>query len=326
MTLSNENKEVESIKKYINNTIENDEINFNHVFSIDKKEFAKFLKNSNKKSEFTFELTEEGGFISGVCSILKNGKVIDNVFNPAKCLTDLANPKYTNVKNLLRLIFQMNFNFENVNINLHSLEVDLKYIAAIYNSIKNFNKNNVILKIAKDEENNITSILAEIKNRNNYASFQIIIAKCIMPEWNYNKDEDIISTVRKEINKNNLLKSKAMETKSKTIIEWFNELPEPFKSQAIANTSKNMLNEVAYDILAALSYAFTWSKTPEGIYYWKNLYYDMELKINNPEKYKLKKTAERLIDLADLANNYLLKKLTDNEFKDLLNEFIYELK
>lgn len=49
--------------------------------------------------------------------------------------------------------------------------------------------------------------------------------------------------------------------------EWFNELPEPIRSKAIANISEEL--EVKYPGLpGAIIGAFVWEDTPEGASYW----------------------------------------------------------
>lgn len=58
--------------------------------------------------------------------------------------------------------------------------------------------------------------------------------------------------------------------KMKTAREWFSELEEPYRSQAIKRIDKN--NE--YESLRmALLCEFTWSETPQGHEYWYNLVY-----------------------------------------------------
>lgn len=67
-----------------------------------------------------------------------------------------------------------------------------------------------------------------------------------------------------------------METK--TIEQWFNELPEPYRSQALENTlnlsGKVMLKIYIPSIKFALMGAFDWGKTPkgQGFDYWENFY------------------------------------------------------
>ncbi len=54
----------------------------------------------------------------------------------------------------------------------------------------------------------------------------------------------------------------------KTILEHLEELPEPYRSQAIINA----LNKEVENQQDALWVAFTWHKTPEGYDYWKTFY------------------------------------------------------
>lgn len=69
----------------------------------------------------------------------------------------------------------------------------------------------------------------------------------------------------------------------KTIEQWFNELPEPYRSQALENTlnlngekitGEEILKVHEPNIRQALSSAFIWADTPkeQGRSYWYNLY------------------------------------------------------
>lgn len=58
---------------------------------------------------------------------------------------------------------------------------------------------------------------------------------------------------------------------NKTIGEWFNTLPEPIRSKALANTKNHLLlNSEQPDLCTAIKKAFIWEGTPEdeGHYYW----------------------------------------------------------
>jgi len=69
-----------------------------------------------------------------------------------------------------------------------------------------------------------------------------------------------------------------MSSKPKTIGEFLNELPEPYRSQAIENT-KNMSGEnrlcvdMSHDetIIGGLFSAFSFNRSPQGGEYWYNL-------------------------------------------------------
>lgn len=58
-----------------------------------------------------------------------------------------------------------------------------------------------------------------------------------------------------------------MKTK-KTILQWFETLPEPAKSKAISNTMKSILNSHEPSLESSISRAFPWCITPEGHEYW----------------------------------------------------------
>lgn len=53
---------------------------------------------------------------------------------------------------------------------------------------------------------------------------------------------------------------------SKTIREWFEELPEPYRTHAIAHASKRGMLECGTESLPdALTGAFYWEETPKGM-------------------------------------------------------------
>ena len=56
----------------------------------------------------------------------------------------------------------------------------------------------------------------------------------------------------------------------KTILEWLEELPEPYRSQAIKNYDGEFKD--AATLSDALAYAFSWYASPEKKDYWKDLH------------------------------------------------------
>jgi hypothetical protein len=58
----------------------------------------------------------------------------------------------------------------------------------------------------------------------------------------------------------------------KTILEYFNELPEPYRSQAIENTDGKDKNIQVMDLAQALLCGFDWQDSKQGAYYWDSLY------------------------------------------------------
>lgn len=50
------------------------------------------------------------------------------------------------------------------------------------------------------------------------------------------------------------------------ILEWYEQLPEPYRSQAIENYAGEI--EVAKSLKDAICYGFLWRKTPQGHWYW----------------------------------------------------------
>lgn len=66
----------------------------------------------------------------------------------------------------------------------------------------------------------------------------------------------------------------------KTIQEWFEELEEPYRSQAIKNTKKHILTSEVRSLRGALSGAFVWKESPQKDGYWRDLYYKTNKKQN----------------------------------------------
>ena len=54
----------------------------------------------------------------------------------------------------------------------------------------------------------------------------------------------------------------------KTVLQWFQQLPEQIKLQAIANTLPQRLEPKEPSLVAAIAGAFSWSSTPQGSDYW----------------------------------------------------------
>ena len=58
----------------------------------------------------------------------------------------------------------------------------------------------------------------------------------------------------------------------KTVEEWFNDLEEPYKAQALENTGEKSLKIIAESMSEALSSGFYWTDSPQGHQYWFNLF------------------------------------------------------
>lgn len=59
----------------------------------------------------------------------------------------------------------------------------------------------------------------------------------------------------------------------RTIEEWYSFLPEPYKSQALANRRPRCEGLKVDSLHEAINSGFSWSDTPEGDTQWNNLYY-----------------------------------------------------
>ena len=58
----------------------------------------------------------------------------------------------------------------------------------------------------------------------------------------------------------------------KKVKDWFEELPEPYRTQAIENSTKEELNCIEESLTNALSGSFFWFSSPQGQKYWGDLY------------------------------------------------------
>ena len=58
----------------------------------------------------------------------------------------------------------------------------------------------------------------------------------------------------------------------KTAKEWFETLKEPYRTQAIDNTSDEYLGKEYEHLSDALLSSFSWIETPQKFYYWDELY------------------------------------------------------
>ena len=58
----------------------------------------------------------------------------------------------------------------------------------------------------------------------------------------------------------------------KTILEWLQELPEPYRSESIDNVTKAKRMEKRKCLEDALLSAFLWEETKQGWEYWDNLH------------------------------------------------------
>lgn len=59
---------------------------------------------------------------------------------------------------------------------------------------------------------------------------------------------------------------------NKTIREWLNELEEPYRTQAINNSTDGILDTSEDSLQESLACAFFWCDSPEGSDYWNDLH------------------------------------------------------
>jgi len=76
----------------------------------------------------------------------------------------------------------------------------------------------------------------------------------------------------------------------KTIKQWLETLPEPYRSQALENWDGE--SRKVKSSSAAIGSAFKWWKSPEGIKYWENFYYLLS-KQDREDKLSMAKLSNR---------------------------------
>lgn len=67
-----------------------------------------------------------------------------------------------------------------------------------------------------------------------------------------------------------IIKSEITKENEKSVLDWFNELPEPIRSNATHNY--NGLVKSTETLAEAIMYGFIWGHTMSGQSYWENVY------------------------------------------------------
>ena len=67
-------------------------------------------------------------------------------------------------------------------------------------------------------------------------------------------------------------------TEEKTVKQWLNTLKEPYKTKAIQQTSKDVLELKADNLIESLYQMFVWKYSNEGDEYWRDLVLSLENK------------------------------------------------
>lgn len=67
-------------------------------------------------------------------------------------------------------------------------------------------------------------------------------------------------------------------TEEKTVKDWLNTLNEPYKTKAINQTNKDILNLKCNSMSDALLRMFHWERSLEGCEYWNDLHESLENK------------------------------------------------
>lgn len=83
-----------------------------------------------------------------------------------------------------------------------------------------------------------------------------------------------------------------MKKESKTSIEWFKTLKEPYRSQAINNCNEDSVDFKSDSLHEALMSSFNWIDSPEGFFHWEEISDNTEAYIESEEPKKLPRMVE----------------------------------
>lgn len=110
---------------------------------------------------------------------------------------------------------------------------------------------------------------------------------------------------------------------NKTAEKWFEEFPEPYRTQAL-NNSDESISELYPSAGEALWYSFIWEGTPEGRSYWHDY---LDLLVECEFKQKLKEKAKEFAkDCHVISAIYTIEGGGAIPLEDLLINFYNKMK
>lgn len=133
---------------------------------------------------------------------------------------------------------------------------------------------------------------------------------------------------RRNDSEKNELKNYQIKNDFKSIEQWLNELPEPFRTQSLFNKKHYAVSNTGlkYTLHSALLEAFAWGKTPEGFDYWRELFRQLVFIYNNEQKeidLKNLKTYRELIEqLNEPERSQALQNIQEDEYRRNANLFL----
>jgi len=116
----------------------------------------------------------------------------------------------------------------------------------------------------------------------------------------------------------------------KTIKSWLEELPEPYRSQALENLVKDSReNTEVKSLSVAISSAFVWKDTSQGEYYWMNVgdggLPDVTVKTVNEEAV-IKSNREIAEEITNEFSSHVMNSYSEqqdiiNKIESILNKY-----
>lgn len=115
----------------------------------------------------------------------------------------------------------------------------------------------------------------------------------------------------------------------KTIKEWFEELEEPYRSQALFNHIKEHGGEtdIVKNLEDALYSGFSWNDSPEGHNYWSELtavFRGVQREITLTEWEKKLKTLLESLEVQNI--DHLMDNFSVEDYRDFGEEFVKVIK
>ena len=105
----------------------------------------------------------------------------------------------------------------------------------------------------------------------------------------------------------------------KTIKEWLETLPEPYRSEALSNSDSEQLIKEIESVSLAIRGAFIWKDSKEGQGYWEQVYDLMGVKAKKSNR----EIAEEICTVTNsIMDSHGLIQDTVNKIETILNKYL----